>query len=63
MTLNYDPLRDAFPIIHQCLPEVYINVWDRLELQLRMSTTLLIQRYNNEERRTTENSRDGHDIR
>jgi hypothetical protein len=63
MTFKHDPMRDAFPITYQCLPEVYINVWDRLELQLRMSTTILIQRYDNEERRTTENSRDRHDIR
>ena len=63
MTFREDPFDNAFPIIHQCLPEVYIKVWEGLRIQLRMSTTLLIRRYYDEERRTTENSRDGHDIR
>jgi hypothetical protein len=63
MTFRADPFDNAFPIIHQCLPEVYIKVWEELRIQLRMSTTLVIQRYYDEKRRFTTNGRDGHSVR
>jgi hypothetical protein len=42
---------------------VYIKVWEELRIQLRMSTTLVIQRYYDEKRRFTTNGRDGHSVR
>jgi hypothetical protein len=63
MAFRADPFDNAFHIIHQCLPEVYIKVLEELRIQLRMSTTLVIQRYYDEKRRLTTNGRDGHSVR
>ena len=63
MTFRPDPFDNAFPIIFKCLPkEVYITVWEGLIVQLRAATTLIIQRYYDEEGRPSTNGRDGHGV-